>query len=95
MRQGAAGARENARCQPARSRVPANWVLSMKRGSDDDAVCDAHGRVWRPDVGAAVRLVKLGQKEKSPRAVCGAGFMISLDGATVPVICPTGQMRIR
>jgi hypothetical protein len=37
--------------------------------------------------------VKLGQKEKSPRAVCGAGFMISLDGATVPVICPTRQIQ--
>jgi hypothetical protein len=60
----------NARCQPARSRVPANWVSEL-RSSDEDAVVDAHGRVWRPDIGAAVRLVKL-CKEKARGCFCGA-----------------------
>jgi hypothetical protein len=49
--------------------------------------------VWRPDVGRRRPIGEILLEKKSPRAVCGAGFMISLDGATVPVICPTRQIQ--
>jgi hypothetical protein len=53
---------------------------------------DAKERVWRPDVGAAVRSVKFcKEKARGPLAARALRF---LDDATLPVICPTCQISI-